>query len=195
MNNSSNNPGSAVPSTTQRDLAHISADLSANNATEGAQRDLAQKLHELDEQGKRFLGTFLMRQGDKRLLRELDEARAEAARSILSAQNESLRVKGETMVRYVKAMANCGLAVLETGNQLNMDGHFQAAKQELLARLEETEEQFTALIARKEARIQHAPACLKKALQEEVQLLIANYLADNKAIMEDFSAVRKRRFK
>src|SRR5690606_27414937 len=125
------------------------ADLSSNNATEGAQRDLAIKLRELDDQSKRFLGTAVMRQGDKRLVKELDKARAEAARLMLGAQNESLKVKGETMVRYVKAVANCGLAVLENANQLNMDGHFQRTKQEMLERLEETELHFTALIARK----------------------------------------------
>lgn len=195
MSNANNTPGSNLSTTTNNDLAHISADLSSNGATESAQRDVAIKLRELDDQSKRFLGTAFMRQGDKRLIKELDHARAEAARLILGAQNESLRVKGETMVRYVKAVANCGLAVLENANQLNMDGHFQRTKQEMLERLEETELHFTALIARKADRIQTAPEILKPTLQQEAQMLIGNYLSDNTAIMADYSDVRKRRFK
>jgi len=98
------------------------------------------------------------------------------------------------MVRYVKAVANCGLAVLENANQLNMDGHFQRTKQEMLERLEETELHFTALIARKADRIQTAPEMLKPTLRQEAQMLITNYITDNSAIMADYSDVRKRRF-
>lgn len=195
MSNAYNTPGSNLSTTSNNDLAHISADLSGNGATEGAQRDVALKLRQLDDQSKRFLGTAFMRQGDKRLIKELDDARAEAARIILGAQNESLRVKGECMTRFVKAVANCGLAVLENANQLNMDGHFQRTKQEMLERLEETELHFTALIARKAERIKTAPEMLRPTLQQEAQMLLANYLVDNSAIMADYSDVRKRRFK
>ena len=195
MNNSSSTPSTALSTTGNNDLAHISADLSSNNATEGTQRDLAIKLRELDDQSKRFLGTAFMRQGDKRLIKELDNARAEAARLILGAQNAGLQVKGETMVRYVKAMANCHLSVLESSNQLNMDGHFLHTKQEMLERLEETELNFTALIARKEERLKTAPEMLKPALVQEAQTFIVSYLDDNKAILADYSEVRKKRFK
>lgn len=177
------------------DLAQISAKASGDGAAEGFQSHVALKLRELDQQGDKAFGTLLMRQGNKRLLNELDNARAESARLITGAQNATIKVWGDTMVRYAKAAANCHLAVLEQANASNMDGHYLRIKEEITHRLAEHRIQFIAHIAHLEEQIASAPAMLKSTLVDEAKMLIASYLADNTLIMGDYSDIRKNRFK
>ena len=75
------------------------------------QGDLATKLSELDKKSKAILSTITMRSTDKALLKQLDNARLEAANIILSSRNQSLKIVAETSVRYSKSLAN---VMLET---------------------------------------------------------------------------------
>jgi len=179
---------------TQHDIATLNDKLSNNDAVSATQRDLAKKLNELDHRSKQFLGTALMRQGDRRLIHELDASRAESARIILSSRNESLKVVGQTLVRYTKAMANAHISVLEAVNTVNLDGHFLNMKTDLLSKLERAEADFMDHIARKEERINKAPEMLKPAMRQTAAAEIEQYMVDSDRIIKDFSKIRDNRF-
>lgn len=180
---------------TNTDIASLSNELSNNDVVSATQRDLANKLNDLDERSRKTFGTLLMRSGDRRILEELDSARAESTRIVLGSRNESLRVVGETLVRYTKAMANTHLSVLETTNASNIDGHFLSVKTELLGKLARAEQEFMEHIARKEERFLQAPASLKEAIRRTAESDIMKYMADYESITADYSAIRSKRIK
>lgn len=159
------------------------------------QRNVVAKWDEVDERSKGFLGTLGMRGADKKLLKRLDEAKAEATDIILSSRNQCLNLAAQSMVRYNKSLANVWIQTLETGNTVALEGHFMEAKLTLTEKLESLNERMVAILHKKEMDIEAASEAVKPMLKDQGLTLMSTWMDDYEKIIHEFSDIRDRKFK
>ena len=163
-------------------------------AITNTQRNLVAKWEDVDQKAKGFLGTLGMRGGDKKLLKRLDEAKAEATDIILSSRNECLNVVAQSMVRYNKSLANVWIQTLETGNTVALEGHFMEAKLTLTEKLESLNDRFVSILEKKNMDIEAASETVKPMLKDQGLTLMSTWMDDYEKIIHEFSEIRDRKF-
>jgi len=157
-------------------------------------RDLQLKWEEVEEKSKGALGTMMMRSGDKKLLKRLDDSREEASKIILSSQNKSLGIVAETMVRHTKNMANTLTILLETNSESAVEQHFMDQKLKLTEKLESLNDRLVHLLEEKEQKIASSSDLIKPMLKDQALILLSNWMDDYEKIVQGFSQIREKKF-
>jgi len=165
------------------------------HATTELQKDVALKLEQVDQRSKGFFGSLLMREGDRELLKKLDNARQEATDIVLSNRTDSLRMISESMRTYTKSLANTLIITLETGNSVALEGHYMQAKLNLTEQVEDLNKKFLNILEEKQMELEKASDFVKPMVKDQGLTLMSNWMDDYENIIKEFSEIRQRRFK
>lgn len=188
-----------VPDGSQGDiqgLEDINSGISRErHETTELQKDVALKLEQVDQRSKGFFGSLFMRDGDRELLKKLDNARQEATDIVLSNRTDSLRMISESMRTYTKSLANTLIITLETGNSVALEGHYMQAKLNLTEQVEALNKKFLTILEEKQKEFENASDFVKPMVKDQGLTLMSNWMDDYENIVKEFSEIRQRRFK